>query len=257
MEKVKILWSGITGRTGKEAQEIAKLSDSVEIVAGVCRSDSNYYNYDELDKIKEDFDVIVDFSHKDSFNKILSYALKVRKPIIIGTAGLTDDQKKAFEEAANIIPVFRGGNFRTAVKQFIDNVVEYAKTCKEDNIELVETHYKTKKVPSETAKVIAKRVLDETGKVVNIKSLLEYDDLINDWQVADLHCRVIGFKELAEDVLNIALMMKDKKPTGVYDLDRLFREKQLDDLYNFLIEAKRQTYANENVKTSINKKRFT
>ena len=251
MSKTKILWSGITGRIGKEALNIAKENDSVEIVAGICRSDSTYYNYEELDKISEEFDIIVDFSHKDSFDKVLNYALKVKKPIIIGTTGLTDEQEQVIEESSNIISVFRGGNFRFKVKKFIDQVVEYAKTCKEDSIELVETHYKNKKVPSETAKVIEKRVLDETGKIVNIKSLLKYDELINDWKVANLHCRVIGFKEFAEDVLDIALMMKDKKPLGVYDLDRLFREKQIEELYEFLIEAKKQTYANENVKKSI------
>ena len=248
MDKVKILWSGITGRTGKEALQLANESNCVEIVAGICRNDSNFYNYDQLDKITEDFDIIIDFSHKDSFDKVLSYALKVNKPIIIGTAGLTEEQMKAFDEASKIIPVFRGGNFRFDVKNFIDQVVEYARTCEADDIELIETHYKTKKVPSETAKVVAKRVLDETGKNVEIKSFLEYDELINDWKVADLHCRVVGFKELARDVLNIAVMMKNKKADGIYDLDRLFREKNLDDLYKFLIEAKKQTYANENVK---------
>lgn len=247
MEKVRILWSGITGRTGKEALKIDELNDQVEIVAGICRSNSNFYNYDELDSIKEDFDVIIDFSHKDSFDKILEFALKMNKPIIIGTAGLTNEQTKAFEDASYIIPVFRGGNFRFDVKTFIDDVVKYAKNCEEEKIELIETHYKTKKVPSETAKVIAKRVLDETGKKVDIKSFLEYDEIINDWKIADLNCRVIGFKELAKDVLNIAIMMKDKQPNGVYDLDRLFKEKQIDDLRNFLIEAKKQTYANENV----------
>ena len=248
MDKVKILWSGITGRTGKEAILLSNQNESIKIVAGVCRSDSNYYNYDELESINEDFDVIVDFSHKDSFDKVLDYALKVKKPIVIGTAGLTEEQIKAFEEASNIIPVFRGGNFRFDVKTFIDNVVEYAKRWEDDSIDLIETHYKTKKVPSETAKVVAKRVLDETGKKVNIKSFLEYDELINDWKVADLHCRVVGFKELARDVLNIALMMKNKKANGVYDLDRLFRESKIDNLYKFLIEAKKQTYANANVK---------
>ncbi len=226
MSKVKILWSGITGRTGKQALEIAKKSDAVEIVAGICRSDKSFYNYDELNDIKKDFDVIVDFSHKDSFDKILKFALKVKKPILIGTAGLTTEQIQAFEEASNTIPVFRGGNFRFAVKEFIDQVVEYAKTGDEDNIDLIETHYKTKKVPSETAKVVAKRVFDETGKTINIKSYLEYDELINDYQVANLHCRVIGFKELADNVLKIAVMMKNKKPDGIYDLDRLFKEEQ-------------------------------
>ena len=90
MYKVKILWSGITGRTGKEALQLSQESDRVEIVAGICRNNNNkFYNYDELDKITEDYDVIVDFSNKDSFDKVLSYALKVGKPIIIGTAGLS------------------------------------------------------------------------------------------------------------------------------------------------------------------------
>lgn len=247
MEKVKILWSGITGRTGKEAVEIAKESGSVEISGGLSRSNENYYNYDELDNIKEDFDVIVDFSHKDSFDKVLDFALKVKKPIVIGTAGLTEEQMKRFEEASKIIPVFRGGNFRFDVKKFIDEVVEYAKKSEKESFDLIETHYKTKKVPSETAKVVAKRVLDETGKQVNIKSLLEYDELINDWKIDDLRCRVIGFKELAENVLEIARMMKDKTASGVYDLDRLLKEQELIDLHNFLIEAKKETYANENV----------
>lgn len=247
MEKVKLLWSGITGRTGKEAVEIAKESGSVEISAGLSRSNENYYNYDELDNIKEDFDVIVDFSHKDSFDKVLDFALKVKKPIVIGTAGLTEEQMKRFEEASNIIPVFRGGNFRFDVKKFIDEVVEYAKKSEKESFDLIETHYKTKKVPSETAKVVAKRVLEETGKQVNIKSFLEYDELINDWKIDDLRCRVIGFKELAENVLEIARMMKAKTASGVYDLDRLLKEQELIDLHNFLIEAKKETYANENV----------
>ncbi len=222
--KVRILWSGITGRTGKEALEIAKQNDQVEIVAGICRNNSDFYNYDQLDEIKEEFDVIVDFSHKDSFYKMLNFALKVKKPIIIGTSGLDEEQVKAYEEASKIIPVFRGGNFRYKVKEFIDSVVEYAKQTKDSEIELVETHYKTKKIPSETAKVVAKRVLDETGKIVNIKSFLEYDELINDYRVGKLHCRVIGFKELAEDVLKIAIIMKDKEPDGIYDLDRLLNK---------------------------------
>ena len=247
MEKVKILWSGITGRTGKEAVEIAKESGSVEISAGLSRSNENYYNYDELDNIKEDFDVIVDFSHKDSFDKVLDFALKVKKPIVIGTAGLTEEQMKRFEEASKIIPVFRGGNFRFDVKKFIDEVVEYAKKSEKESFDLIEAHYKTKKVPSETAKVVAKRVLEETGKQVNIKSFLEYDELINDWKIDDLRCRVIGFKELAENVLEIARVMKAKTASGVYDLDRLLKEQELIDLHNFLIEAKKETYANENV----------
>lgn len=226
MNKVKILWSGITGRTGKEALEVVKSNDSFEIVAGICRSDNKYYNYEQLDNITEDFDVIIDFSHKDSFNKVLNYAIRMNKPLIIGTAGLSDEQVEALENASNIIPIFRGGNFRFEVKQFIDEIVEYAKTCADDLV-LIETHYKTINIPSETAKVIARRVLEETGKKVEIKSFLQNDENTNDWRVDNIHYRCGAYDEkLAKDILNIAVMIKDKTPNGIYDLDRLIKEYQ-------------------------------
>ena len=224
MKKTKILWSGITGRTGVQAVIASKSCEFAEIVAGVCRSDSNYYNYDQLDNIKEEFDVIVDFSHKDSFDKVLDFAIKKNKVLVSGTSGITEEQLARLEKASYIIPIFRGGNFRFEVENFINDVVEYAKTYN-GKLKLVETHYKTKKVPSETAKVVAKRVLDHTGKVVEIESRLEYDDLINDWRVDDLHCRVQGFEHLGTDVLKIANMMKNKKPNGLYDLNQLLNEK--------------------------------
>lgn len=220
---VKILWSGITGRTGKQALIASKECNFASIVAGICRSNDSYYNYNQLDDIKEEFDIIVDFSHTDSFDNVLDFALKVKKPLIIGTARLTDKQSERINNASNIIPIFRGGNFRFEVKTFIDAVVDYAKTY-DGKLKLVETHYKTKKIPSETAKVVARRVLEETGKELEIESLLKYDDLINDWRVDHLHCRVCGFEQLGKDVLKIASMMVTKKPNGVYDLDRLVKE---------------------------------
>ena len=42
-------------------------------------------------------------------------------------------------------------------------------------------------------------------------------------------------------------MMKGKTSSGVYDLDRLLKEQELIDLQNFLIEAKKETYANGTV----------
>lgn len=226
MEKVKILWSGITGRTGTCALKAPENGTIAEIVAGVCRTQTNnkhYYDYNHLNSIKETFDVIVDFSHKDSFDEILKFALQANKPLIIGTAGLSESQEQAIIDASKIIPIFKGGNFRFNVKNFIDEIVEYAKTCNHELI-LIETHYKTKKIPSETAKVIAKRVFDETGKVVTIKSFLEYDELINDWKLDDLHCRCVGFDELGSYVLQIASMFKGKPAGKVWDLDSLFRE---------------------------------
>jgi len=221
MEPVKILFSGITGRTGQEFLKLIKNDDRVQIVAGISRNDKRYYNYEELDAITEQFDVIIDFSHKDSFDKILNLALNKRKPLIIGTSKLSEEQINNIQEASKQIPIFNGGNFRLEVQEFIEEVLEYAKSTNE--LLLIETHYKTKKIPSDTAKGLAKRIFEETGKELMIKSLLEYDDLINDYKLGDLHCRSVGFKPLAEGLLKISIMLKDKN-NGIYTLDKLLKE---------------------------------
>lgn len=223
--KVKILWSGITGRTGTSALKSSQTCEYANIVAGICRNNTNFYNYDELDNIKEDFDVIVDFSHKDSLDKVLRFALKVKKPLIVGTAKLSEEQIKSIEEAAKVIPIFRGGNFQFKIKRFIDDVVEYAKTCSGD-VKLIETYYKNKTLPSETSKVIANRVLNEAGKKLKIETFLEYDEIIIDLRVAHIHCQTYGFEQLGKDVLKIASMMISKDANGVYDLDRLVKESE-------------------------------
>lgn len=224
MKNIKILWSGITGKTAKEVLKIAKNNESIQIVAGISRNNNSYYKYDELDNIKEDFDVIIDFSHKDSFDIVLDYALKVKKPIIIGTAGLSNEQIEKMKNVANIIPVFRGGNFRFEVKEFIDKIVEYAKTSN-DKITLVERHYITVPIPSQTAKVIAEKILVETGKKISIQSSQQSEENTNEWSVNDIQYKCTAYDEkLAKDILSIAIIMKDKKAAGIYDLDRLLEE---------------------------------
>ena len=220
--KVKILWSGITGRTGVWAKKLAKKCGFAEIVEGLSRTDKRYFNYDSLDDLKLDFDVIVDFSHRDSFDKVLDFALKNKKPLVSGTSGLTDEMLKRLEKASYEIAIFRGGNFRTEIEKFIQSVVDYSKT--NDDLTLVETHYKTKKIPSETAKVIKNRVFEATGKEVVIESHLKYKALINDYKIGGLHARVNGFEPLALDVLKIANVMKSKSANGLYDLHQIIRE---------------------------------
>ena len=220
---VRILWSGITGRTGIQATHEAKECNDIEIVAGVSRSDKNFYSYNELDKIKEKFDIIIDFSHKDNFNQVLEYAVKIKKPLIIGTAGLDEKQETELEKASQIIPIYKGGNFRFSVKKFSDKVVEYIKSNGDEQI-LKEKLYKTKReVPSATAKQLARKVYNETGKNLLIETTLEHENLVCEWQVANIYCKIDGVEELAKDVLTISKKMINKEPGEIYDLDKLLK----------------------------------
>ena len=232
MKKTRILWSGLTGRVGVAAIEAAALRSDVEIVAGICRRNKRpneavlcrLYTYEELTVlsavnvggIQEDFDVIVDFSHGDNSWFVAELATKVRKPLVSGTAGLTNRNMATLYDLAQIVPVFRGGNFWFEVKHFIDDVVEYARKCDEHELLLVETFYEGKELPSETSKVIQQKVYQATGKLVQVDSRCQYEasSLVCDWCLADLHCRMSGFRDLADNVLSIARRMQRLRATG-------------------------------------------
>lgn len=272
MEITRILWSGLTGRTGREAMEQVKEVSGIEIVAGLSRlpySDGNikvdgitqnmdgtstlktrfmdtpkWYQYAELSIMgkkkpsKGDFDVMVDFSHPDVFEEVVELAVRTNVPLISGTSGLDDRQMAMLYDATNRIPVFRGGNFRFKVKKLIDEAVELAMR-EEGRLDLYENFYKGKSLPSETSRVLQRRIMEATGRTVTVHSADDfgYNNLICDWEFQvhreesptntfqeKVHCRTIGFDELAHDVLEIAKVMAKKpvKKGEFYDLDEIW-----------------------------------
>ena len=224
--KIKVLWSGITGNTANEVKKVIANNSNYEITVGLSRNNENYYNYNELEQIKEDYDIIIDFSHKDNFKKILNLALTKNKPLIIGTSGLSEEEEQELAFYSKVIPIFRGGNFRIGVKEFIDQVTKYAKS--HDEIKLIETHYTSMHLPSETAKVIKRRVKETTGKELIISSSYQNLESTNDWQVGNLryHCGIYD-EALAQDILTIASIMVNKRPGILYDLDNIYPDIEL------------------------------
>lgn len=259
MKTVKILWSGLTGHVGSAAMEQLKEVPEVEIVAGLSRlplSDGNivvdgitqnmdetstlntrfmdipkWYQYSELSVVNgrkpnaDDFDVIVDFSHPDVFEKVVELAVRMNVPLISGTSSLSNRQIAMLYDATNRIPIFRGGNFRFKVKKFIDEAVKLAMITP-GNLTLYENFYKGKSLPSETSKVVQRRISEAAGKNIDIKSsaTLDRKSLVCDWRIGDLRCRTVGFDELAHDVLKITKVMAKKpvRPGKFYDLNELW-----------------------------------
>ncbi len=251
MENVRILWSGLRGRTGLEAQVAARQMDDVQIVAGVTRELTGamdfdlrtservqWYTYDEVKgdffaKYRRDFDVIVDFSHAEQFDAILRFAMRTHVPLISGTSGLSEQQLVRLNNAAKRIPVFRGGNFRFKVKKFIDEAVGLAMSDNGDCV-LNEKFYAGKSLPSETSKVIQRKIYEATGKRIDVFSSTPYtsESLICEWifdtDATSISCKTTGFGELAHDVLRIAKVITTKSPGSVYCLDDIWDDLLLD-----------------------------
>lgn len=264
MKTTKILWSGLTGRTGRAAMEQQSNVDGVAIVAGLKRGTTSaddiqlrggtfenveWFDYEtgmfglyglvQLVK-RAEIDVIVDFSHPDVFDKALELAVRRNKPFVSGTSGLSNRQMALLYNATQRVPVFRGGNFRFKVKKFIDEAVQLA--LQEDGeLYLYENFYQGKSLPSETSKDLRRRVQEATGRLVQVHSSADYayGNLICDWEfqvrrnesptnlfMEKIHCRTIGFDELAHDVLRIVKVMA-KKPVRLgkfYDIDEIWDE---------------------------------
>ena len=103
-------------------------------------------------------DVVIDFTFHSAVPGNLANAVKNgAKGYVLGTTGLTDDEKKAVAKAAKKIPIVWAPNFSLGVNILLDLVKRTAALLDETyDIEIVEMHHRHKKdAPSGTALAIA------------------------------------------------------------------------------------------------------
>ena len=123
----------------------------------------------KLDDVKEEFDVIIDFSNPANLDMICDYVSKTKKPVVFATTGYTDQQLKKIDELSKTAPVLRSANFSLGVILLNRLVKEVTPILKDSfDIEVIEAHHNKKKdAPSGTAKLLIKSIVDETGFKVN------------------------------------------------------------------------------------------
>ncbi|MBQ7641764.1 MAG: 4-hydroxy-tetrahydrodipicolinate reductase [Acholeplasmatales bacterium] len=123
----------------------------------------------KLDDVKENFDVIIDFSNPANLDMICDYVSKTKKPVVFATTGYTDEQLKKIDDLSKKAPVLRSANFSLGVILLNRLVKEVTPILKDQfDIEVVEAHHNKKKdAPSGTAKMLVNTIVEETGYAVN------------------------------------------------------------------------------------------
>lgn len=98
-------------------------------------------------------DVMIDFSTREALPNNLDRMVAANKPLVIGTTGLSSEEKRRIMEAAKHIPIVQAPNFSTGVTLLAHLVQEAARVLdKGFDLEIVETHHRFKKdSPSGTA----------------------------------------------------------------------------------------------------------
>lgn len=165
----------LIGKMGQEVANKARITEGVEVFAGVDVKDSgdNFFPvYTDLNDIKEMPDVIIDFSVPEASFKILEFAKKNKIPAVIATTGFTDDELKRVREYGKEIPIFQSYNMSYSVSVMCKLVAELVKKFENSDIEIVETHHRRKiDSPSGTALLLANSI----NEALDGKMEYEYD----------------------------------------------------------------------------------
>ena len=160
---VKILISGANGRMGKKVFESALNSADVSAVCGVdIKSDCNNSSfpiYDNFSTVKEEVDVVIDFSAPASLDNILDFCLNKNIPAILCATGYSLEQIEKIKEYSKKLPLFRSGNMSLGVNALIDLVKKATLSLEGFDIEIIEKHHNQKvDAPSGTAIMLADAV---------------------------------------------------------------------------------------------------
>ena len=161
---MKVIVNGACGRMGKELlASIASGYCGAELVAAVdiTLPECDCPSYTALADVKEQADILIDFSHHSATDKVLAFALDRKMPTVIATTGQTDEEKAAIEAASRKIPLFYSGNMSIGIALLVSLVKTAVQVFPDADIEIVETHHNQKlDVPSGTALMIAKGIED-------------------------------------------------------------------------------------------------
>lgn len=170
-----IILCGANGKMGKVTRDIVAKRDDCRIAAGIdlnTESDS-FPIYSSFDEIKEDADVIIDFSNPALLNDLLDFAVIKSMPVVIATTGYDESQKKQIEEASRKTSVFFTYNMSLGIN-LLANLAKKAVQVLGDgfDIEIIEKHHNQKiDAPSGTALMLADAICEELNKPMKY----EYD----------------------------------------------------------------------------------
>ena len=212
----KICIIGACGRMGKNIATAVYNNDNAEVTGAVDRKESPYMNQpvyemagcgkggalissDILESAKN-ADVIIDFTGAEpTYNNLALYE-KAGKPLVIGSTGFNDAQKKSIEDLSKKIPVILAPNMSLGVNVALNLIEEAARLLKGYDIELVETHHNMKKdAPSGTAMAMAQAAASGAGLNLSEHAVYSRHGLIGERKKDEIGIQTLRGGDVAGD----------------------------------------------------------
>lgn len=178
---MKLIITAPRGKMGCLNTLIAADRPDIEIIGGIGPKGRDYIGkdlgqvagigrelgvkvYDNIEKIIDQCDCVLDFSSIELGMQILEACKKHGKALVCGTTGFSDEQRRAFAEAGKVIPVMLAANTSKMVNVMSKLLQQAASTLGDTcDIEILDMHDSKKlDAPSGTAKEMAE-TLKEAG----------------------------------------------------------------------------------------------
>lgn len=160
-----IILCGAAGRMGRQVCALVEKIDDMRIAAAVDKAQCDEMPmYSSISQVKEQADVILDFSHHSAIGEIVDFALSHRLPLVVATTGHTKEERECIFQAARTIPVLFASNFSLGFFVACEFAARLARVFPCADVEIVETHrFGKADVPSGSALTIAKAVSKARG----------------------------------------------------------------------------------------------
>jgi 4-hydroxy-tetrahydrodipicolinate reductase len=202
---VRIVVSGALGRMGKRIIDLAGRDPDFEFVCGIeLDAHPELDIVSDLRKVKKAYDCIIEFTTPLATCEHVKIAKEFRRPIVIGTTGLSQEETDIIKDASRRIPIVLSPNMSVGVNVFF-SLIEKAATIlgKGYSVKIKEAHHVRKKdKPSGTAKFMENLVKKKLGQEhsIPIQSVRE-GEIVGDHDI---------FFESPVDVLRISHSAKTR-----------------------------------------------
>ncbi|MBQ8686084.1 MAG: 4-hydroxy-tetrahydrodipicolinate reductase [Clostridia bacterium] len=160
--KTKIILCGACGKMGGNVLSLLEGDESAVAVCGVdlFPKEIGIPVYTDFTSVKEEADVIVDFSSAENLKARLEYAKTHKLGIVLASTGFTAEDLAMIDEYAQSVAIFKTANLSLGVNLMQALCKAAAQVLGEQfDVEIIERHHNLKKdAPSGTALMLADTV---------------------------------------------------------------------------------------------------
>lgn len=163
----RIIMHGCNGRMGQFITDLCKKDENAEIVAGVDAWDDGHNTYPVykcLAEVKEEADVVIDFSTASAVENMLVDCIAKKLPVVLCTTGLSEDQLSFMKQTSEKVAILKSANMSLGVNVLLKLLKDATKALAPAgfDIEIVEKHHNQKlDAPSGTALALADSINEE------------------------------------------------------------------------------------------------